>query len=120
MKIEAMLAKMERPSLPGITVNRPTAAAVVTERGPEAPAEVTDSRAPAAVQAVSLLNQALQDDRRDLRFRIDESTGRTVVQVVASDSGDVIRQIPGDEVLRMASMLLQGARMDSLGLEAWS
>lgn len=115
-----MLAKMEPPSSQGIGLSRPITGTVVTELVPEIPAAVTDSRAPAPVQAVSLLNQALQDDRRDLRFRIDESTGRTVVQVVASDSGDVIRQIPGDEVLRMASMLLQGARMDSLGLEAWS
>lgn len=48
--------------------------------------------------------------RRDLRFSVDEETGRTVVKVLDSRSGEVIRQIPPEEMLALAEDLerLQG------------
>lgn len=42
---------------------------------------------------------------RDLNFRIDENSGRTVVTVLDGETEEVIRQIPSEEMLRMAEAL---------------
>lgn len=42
---------------------------------------------------------------RDLSFSLDDSTGRVVVKVTDSTSGEVIRQIPSEEALRLAERL---------------
>lgn len=47
----------------------------------------------------------LQVQNRNLAFSVDESTQRSVVTVKDSESGDVIRQIPSDEVLRLADRI---------------
>jgi flagellar protein FlaG len=70
-------------------------------------------------EAVDLVNQALADTRRDLRFMIDEASGRTVVQVVQPSTGEVVRQIPSEEMLAIASRLRNGAALASLGLSVW-
>lgn len=46
----------------------------------------------------------LKSVNRSLEFRVDAASGRTVVSVRDSETGDLIRQIPGDEVLRFAEM----------------
>jgi flagellar protein FlaG len=56
-------------------------------------------------QAVSRLNDYVQNLRRDLQFRMDEDSNRVIVTVVDSESGEVIRQIPSDEVLAVARSL---------------
>lgn len=53
-------------------------------------------------QAVSELNQHIQNIERDLFFSVDDSSGRTVVRVVNSETEEVIRQIPSEEVLRIS------------------
>lgn len=47
------------------------------------------------------LNERMQMMRRSLRFNVDDASGRVVVKVVDQDSGEVIRQIPSEEVLAM-------------------
>lgn len=51
------------------------------------------------------VEQFLQSQNRNLAFSVDESTERSVVTVTDSGSGDVIRQIPSEEVLRLAERL---------------
>jgi flagellar protein FlaG len=58
-------------------------------------------------QAVSRLNDFVQNLRRDLQFRVDEGSDRVVVTVLDSESGEVIRQIPSEEVLAVARSLEQ-------------
>lgn len=58
-------------------------------------------------QAVSRLNDYVQNLRRDLQFRVDEERNRVVVTVVDSESGEVIRQIPSEEVMAVAHSLEQ-------------
>jgi len=53
-------------------------------------------------QAVSELNQHIQNIERDLFFSVDDSSGRTIVRVVNSETEEVIRQIPSEEVLRIS------------------
>lgn len=47
----------------------------------------------------------LQVQNRNLTFSVDEETNRSVVTVTDSASGDVIRQIPTDEVLKLAERI---------------
>ena len=51
------------------------------------------------------IEQFLQSQNRNLAFSVDENTDRSVVTVTESGSGDVIRQIPSEEVLRLAERL---------------
>ncbi|MDC8830452.1 flagellar protein FlaG [Alteromonas gilva] len=55
--------------------------------------------------AVQEIQTFLQAQNRNLAFSVDENTNRSVVTVKDSSSGDVIRQIPSDEVLRLAERI---------------
>jgi flagellar protein FlaG len=53
-------------------------------------------------QAVAEIQKAVEPMARNLQFSIDKETGKTVVTVVDSATNEVIRQIPGEEVLAIA------------------
>ena len=57
-------------------------------------------------ETVEELNQMVQSVRRNLQFSIDKESGRTVIKVIDSDSEEVIRQIPPEEVLALARRLV--------------
>ena len=40
-----------------------------------------------------------------LQFRVDDASGRMVVSVTDAETGEVIRQVPGEEALRMAERI---------------
>lgn len=56
-------------------------------------------------KAVSHLSDYVQTVSRELQFEIDDDINDVIVTVVDRDTGDVIRQIPQDEVVRMARYL---------------
>jgi len=53
-------------------------------------------------QAVAQLNESVQQIQRDLLFSVDDSSGRTVVRVVNTETEEVVRQMPSEEVLRIS------------------
>ena len=53
-------------------------------------------------QAIARMNERMQDGGRGLAFKIDPSLNRPVVTVTNQQTGEVIRQIPNDVVIRMA------------------
>jgi flagellar protein FlaG len=53
-------------------------------------------------QAISRMNERMQDGGRGLAFRVDPSLNRPVVTVTNQETGEVIRQIPNEVVIRMA------------------
>lgn len=55
--------------------------------------------------AVARLNDYIQSTRRDLKFEVDEDSGRTIVTVFDSTTQEVIRQIPPDVVKDLAQKL---------------
>ncbi len=61
-------------------------------------------------RAVETINVQLQTVAPNLRFSVDEETGKTVVRVVDHDTGEVIRQVPSEEVLVISRSIdrLQG------------
>jgi len=50
-------------------------------------------------QAVEQGNSLLQMVKRNLQFEVDDATKEQVVKIVDSDSGEVLRQIPSEEML---------------------
>lgn len=56
-------------------------------------------------EAVNKVESFLSSQNRDLSFTIDDETKRTIVTVKESSSGEVIRQIPSEEVLKLASRI---------------
>lgn len=59
-------------------------------------------------KAAQRLNEVLQDRQRDLEFSVDETTGRTVLKVIHSESGEIIRQLPPEEILQIARAFIEG------------
>ncbi|TXH39029.1 MAG: flagellar protein FlaG [Burkholderiaceae bacterium] len=55
--------------------------------------------------AMSSIQEFVQSVRRNLDFQLDDSSGKVVVKVTDSESGDVIRQIPSEEALKLAESL---------------
>lgn len=58
-------------------------------------------------QAVSKLNDFVQNVQRDLQFEVNNDSGQTVVRVVDQETQEVIRQIPDEVALRLAEKLQQ-------------
>ena len=56
-------------------------------------------------EAVSSIKAFAQSIQRNLDFALDDSTGRVVVKVTDGVSGEVIRQIPSEDALRLAESL---------------
>jgi flagellar protein FlaG len=59
-------------------------------------------------QAVENLNQQLKDNGRDLSFQMDETINRPIITVRNLQTGEVVRQIPNEEVVRMAHSIEEG------------
>ena len=55
--------------------------------------------------ALSSIQDFVQNIQRNLNFALDDSSGRVVVKVTDAVSGEVIRQIPTEEVLKLAESL---------------
>ena len=53
-------------------------------------------------EAVSMLNQQMSSTKRGLGFQVDEAIGGPVVTVRSAESGEVVRQIPNEVVVRIA------------------
>ena len=53
-------------------------------------------------QAISRMNERMQDGGRGLAFKLDPSLARPVVTVTNKETGEVIRQIPNEVIIRMA------------------
>jgi len=70
------------------------------------PAEVQPIDLSGAVQQIETY---LSSSQRALNFSVDESSGRPVMTVTNPETGEVIRQVPGDEVLKMAAAIDGGS-----------
>jgi flagellar protein FlaG len=53
--------------------------------------------------AVSKLNDYVQNVQRTLSFSVDKDTGMTVVKVIDTQTNELVRQIPAENVLKLAA-----------------
>ena len=83
-------AKIAHDSQVAATVEKPTQ--------PPAPQEMN-----AAVRAAARqIDSYLRSVSREVEFRVDDESGVTIVTVRNTATGEVIRQIPNEEVLQLA------------------
>lgn len=61
-----------------------------------------------ARQVAADMEKFVRESGRNVRFQVDDGTGVVVVKIVDSASGEVIRQIPNEELLRLAQRLSEG------------
>jgi flagellar protein FlaG len=64
--------------------------------------------------AVSKLNEYVQVVQRSIQFEIDDLTGQEIVKVLDSETDEVIRQMPRQEVLNFARQLAEQNQSDDL------
>jgi flagellar protein FlaG len=101
----------------GKGVPAPTSSASVPKSSEKMPPSLTEAEPPEGSDNKGDLRAALQEAVAEantrvqtltnaaVRFRIDEETGRTVIEVVDRDTDEVIRNIPPEEMLRITSHL---------------
>jgi len=53
------------------------------------------------------INQAMQQSNRSLEFAVDTSTKKPIVKLIDSETGDLIRQFPSEEMLAISRSLEQ-------------
>ena len=82
-----------------VTDNRPSQAQRLEQRAETQRDQLDD--------AVSRLNDFVQNVQRDLQFEVNNDLGQTVVKVIDQETQEVIRQIPDDVALRLAENLQQ-------------
>jgi flagellar protein FlaG len=51
------------------------------------------------------IDSYLRSINKSLQFRLDETTGQMVVSICDAETGEVIRQVPGEEALRIAQRI---------------
>jgi flagellar protein FlaG len=67
-----------------------------------ADSNVTETQVADAIESIQSF---VDSNQRNLSFSVDEDSQRSVVSVTDASSGDVIRQIPSEEVLELAQRL---------------
>ncbi|WP_271408471.1 flagellar protein FlaG [Pseudomonas sp. Q1-7] len=96
----AAVQKSQRSSMTDVRFNDRELPSDTSERG-----EASEGSAEAIGNAVTSLQEFAQSIQRDLSFRVDDSSGRIVVEVRDQSSGEVIRQIPSEEALQLLKHL---------------
>jgi flagellar protein FlaG len=111
MRIDALSSN--RGSSSPATEARPTARDADVPKEPVQPQPAEQAQQAATVTTVEAaarqIESYLKSVGRSLEFRVDAETRRTVVTIRDTTSGEVIRQIPGDEMLSLARHLQQNA-----------
>lgn len=107
---------MDVGKMAGITLSSPTVAALPSLRSEpgfsssdrQSQGEADEVRAGHSEDVgvvVDRLREQVHNLQRDLSFSVDDSSGEVVVRVVDGESGKVVRQIPSEELLRLAERL---------------
>ncbi len=75
---------------------------ITTQIKPSGVAETTQPTREVVAKAAADLQQFVQSMGRNLNFTIDETTGYHVVRVVNPTTGELVRQLPSEELLQIA------------------
>ncbi|MGE3296922.1 MAG: flagellar protein FlaG [Porticoccaceae bacterium] len=97
-------------------VAAPAARPAVAAAGKESPGTPAQMDADGIVRAVTRLNERVQAVQRELQFSVDAATGYQVVKVLDARSGEVIRQMPSDQLLALAEILVAEGELPRRGL----
>ncbi|MGH8380244.1 flagellar protein FlaG [Pseudomonas sp.] len=85
--------------------DKPATQVVQAANEAQAPTRDNVSETEKVKSAVKEIEKFIASNRRNLEFSTDEESGRIVVKVIASETGELVRQIPSEEALRIAHSL---------------
>jgi uncharacterized FlaG/YvyC family protein len=51
------------------------------------------------------IDSFLRSIGRSINFRVDPGSGRTIVSVIDANTGEIIRQVPGEDALKLAEKI---------------
>lgn len=65
-------------------------------------------------EVVTKLNETFQNERRSIQFNVDDVSGRTIIKVVDMNTGDEIKQIPSEDVMKVSRRLAEQMQDEDL------
>jgi uncharacterized FlaG/YvyC family protein len=70
-------------------------------------ADPIDNKAsiPELDQLTKALNEAAEQSHQQLQFKVDKETGSHIIQVIDKETQEVIRQVPGEDALKIKKAL---------------
>jgi flagellar protein FlaG len=68
--------------------------------------------------AVSAVAEFVSDYARELQFRVDDASGKTVITVRNATTDEVVRQIPSEEVLELAARIREASDTNGVLMRA--
>ena len=77
---------------------------------------VSDIQKEEIAKAVRNVSGYVQNVSRELNFSIDSELEKTVITVIDEETGDVIRQIPSEDILEMARNIAQLKESSNKGI----
>jgi flagellar protein FlaG len=99
---------VERPQRPS-QARAPDAPASPAAELPAAAARQTRAAPVAEVPKIESVTRQidsfLRSINRSVQFRVDQASGEMVVSICDAETGEVIRQVPGEEALRIAERI---------------
>jgi flagellar protein FlaG len=75
---------------------------ITTQIKPSGVSETSQPTREAVAKAAADLQQFVQSMGRNLSFSVDDTTGYHVVRVVNPSTGELVRQLPSEELLQIA------------------
>lgn len=93
--------------------NRPTVSRIDLSEIPEEAKRTTEEK----IQRISeLMNNYVRSLQRDIKIQVNNETGNIIIKVISEESGKVIREIPPEEMLRLAERIeeLAGTFFDQI------
>lgn len=94
------------PAAPVLQGGAPAAAAVRVAAAAPEPAPQQQPEPQQLQRAVESMKQMIEAKApNSLAFSIDDSTGKTIVRITDAQTGEMIRQIPSEEMLEIAQAL---------------
>jgi len=112
MRIGEMTAesgmKVARPTT--VVEDRPAVSLPQLKVDAELPKQAAQ-RAPAEVPKIKIESVTKQIDSflrsigRSINFRVDPGSGEMIVSVIDANTGEIIRQVPGEEALKLAQSI---------------
>jgi flagellar protein FlaG len=91
------------PQVPGALTSLPVATTAPAKT--VSAEEVAKPTREAVEQAAKHIESFVKSVGRSLDFSVDSSTGLSVLRVVNPESGEVVRQLPAEETLRVAAAI---------------
>lgn len=109
-ELPASMTRATVPVPPSENVYRPGTSTSGQQQGNTASSDDTPLD-----KTLEQLNDSMQAWATGMRFDVDEDAQRIVVSIVDSATGEVLRTVPSDAVIRIAKMIvqMQGGAIDT-------